>query len=56
LPCAVPEAKSKRKPALNAKAVCITDDSVLEDLKRKRIKRLKPIKKRKKRELRESAR
>jgi len=34
LPCAIPKSKNKCKPALNAKAVCITDDSVLEDLKR----------------------
>ena len=34
LPCAVPKSKNRCKPALNAKAVCITDDSVLEDLKR----------------------
>ena len=41
LPCAVPETKNKRKPALNAKAVCITDDSVLEDLKRKEDEKAK---------------
>ena len=35
LPCPVPRTKSKCKPALNAKAVCITKDAVLEDLKRK---------------------
>ena len=50
LPCAVPKSKSKRKPAINAKAVCITNDSVLEDLKRKEDEK---IKEKKKRELRE---
>ena len=40
LPCAVPKSKNKCKPALNAKAVCITDDSVLEDLKRKEDKKI----------------
>ena len=47
LPCPVPRTKSKCKAALNAKAVCITDDTVLEDLKRKEVERLKPRKKRK---------
>ena len=31
--------KSKCKPALNAKAVCITDDTVLEGLKRKEVEK-----------------
>ena len=35
LPHPVPRNKSKRKPALNAKAVCITKDNVLKDLKKK---------------------
>ena len=35
LPRPVPRNKSKRKPALNAKAVCITEDNVLKDLKKK---------------------
>ena len=35
LPRPEPKTTSKRKPAMNAKAVCITDDTVLEDLKRK---------------------
>ena len=35
LPHPVPRNKSKRKPALNAKAVCITEDNVLKDLKKK---------------------
>ena len=39
LPCAIPKSKSKRKPAINAKAVCITNDSVLENLKRKEDER-----------------
>ena len=37
LPCPVPRTKSKHKPALNAKAVCITDDTILEGLKRKEV-------------------
>jgi len=39
LPCPVPRTKSKCKAALNAKAVCITDDTVLEDLKRKEVEK-----------------
>ena len=39
LPCPVPRTKSKRKPALNAKAVCVTDDTVLEGLKRKEVEK-----------------
>ena len=39
LPRPVPRATSKRKPALNAKAVCITDDTVLEVLKRKEVEK-----------------
>lgn len=39
LPRPVPRTKSKCKPALNAKAVCITDDTVLEGLKRKEVKK-----------------
>ena len=39
LPCPVPRTKSKSKAAFNAKAVCITDDSVLEDLKRKEVEK-----------------
>ena len=35
LPRPVPRNKSKRKPALNAKAVCITEDNVLKHLKKK---------------------
>ena len=36
--------KSKRKPALNAKAICITDDTVLEGLKRKEVEKAKAVK------------
>ena len=39
LPRPVPRTKSKRKPALNAKAVCITEDMVLEGLKRKKVEK-----------------
>ena len=35
LPHPAGRAKSKHKPALNSKAVCITEDEVLEELKRK---------------------
>ena len=35
LPCATERAKSKRKPALNSKAICITEDEVLHELERK---------------------
>ena len=35
LPRPEPKTTSKRKPAMNAEAVCITDDTVLKDLKRK---------------------
>ena len=48
-PSPVSRPKSKRKPALNARTVCITDDGVLEELK-KRLKRLKLKKKRKQRD------
>ena len=30
---------SKCKPTLNAKAICITDDTVLEGLKRKKVEK-----------------
>ena len=39
LPCPVSKAESKRKAALNTKAICITDDTVLEDLKRKEVEK-----------------
>ena len=39
LPCPEPRTKSKRKAALNAKAVCITDDVILEDLKKKKLEK-----------------
>jgi hypothetical protein len=39
LPCPVPKTGNKRKPALNANAVCITDDTVLEDLKRNAVEK-----------------
>ena len=44
LPC--PVQQSKRKPALNAKAVCITDDTVLEGLKRKAVEKAEAEKER----------
>ena len=52
-PSPVSRPKNKRKPALNARTVCITDDSVLEELKKKKAeiekekeaKRLKESKK-----------
>ena len=53
--CAVPETKGKCKPALNAKAFCITDDSVLEDLRRKEDEMAKAKKEKEEGELRESA-
>ena len=34
-----PRTKSKCKPALNTKAVCVTDDTVLEGLKRKAVEK-----------------
>ena len=37
--CPVPRTKSKYKAALNAKAVCISDDPVLEGWKRKEIEK-----------------
>ena len=40
LPRPEPKTTSKRKPAMNAKAVCITDDTVLEDLKRKEAEKV----------------
>ena len=48
-PSPVSRPESKRKPALNARTVCITDDSVSEELK-KRLKRLKLKIKRKQRD------
>ena len=39
LPCPVPRTKSKCKAALNAKAICITDGTVLADLKRKEVEK-----------------
>ena len=39
LPCPEPRTKSKCKAALNAKAVCITDDVILEDLKKKKLEK-----------------
>ena len=39
LPCPVPRTKTERKAALNAKAICITDDTVLADLKRKEVEK-----------------
>ena len=39
LPCPVPRTKSKHKAVLNAKAICITDDAVLADLKRKEVEK-----------------
>ena len=38
-PCPVSRPKSKCKPALNARTVCITDDSVLEKLKKKEVEK-----------------
>ena len=35
LPHPPERAKTKRKPALNSKAVCITEDEILGELKRK---------------------
>jgi len=40
LPRLEPKTTSKRKPAMNAKAVCITDDTVLEVLKRKEAEKV----------------
>ena len=54
LPRPVPGTKSKCKPALNAKAICITDDTVLEGLKKKKVERLQLRKKRRQRDLREN--
>ena len=42
--CPVPRTENKRKPALNAKAICITDDTVLEGLKRKEVEKAKAVK------------
>ena len=58
LPCPVPRTKSKHKAALNAKAICITDDAVLADLKRKEVekaeaKEAKRIEKEHKKKIRE---
>ena len=61
LPCPVPRTKGKSKAALNAKAVCITDDTVLEDLKRnevekaeaKKEKEVKRIERERKKKIRE---
>ena len=33
--------RKKRKPALNSKAVCITEDEVLEELKKKENEKLR---------------
>ena len=38
---------SKCKPTLNAKAICITDDTVLEGLKRKKVEKAAAEKKKK---------
>ena len=38
-PCPVSRPKSKCKPALNARTVYITDDSVLEELKKKEVEK-----------------
>ena len=64
LPCPVPKTESKRKAALNAKAICITDDTVLEDLKRKEVekaeakkeKEVKRIERERKKKIREEKR
>ena len=37
LPCPEPRTKSKHNATLNAKAVCIADDAILEDLKKKKL-------------------
>ena len=37
LPCPEPRTKSKHKATLNAKAVYIADDAILEDLKKKKL-------------------
>ena len=43
LPRPVPRATSKRKPALNAKAVCITDDTEVEKAEAEKEKEAKKI-------------
>ena len=58
LPCPVPRTKSKHKAALNAKAICVTDDTVLADLKRKEVekaeaKEVKRIERERKKKIRE---
>ena len=63
LPYACPESrtKSKRKATLSAKAVCITDDAILEDLKKKKLEKAeakkekeeKKIEKERKREMKQ---
>ena len=55
LPRLTAGAKKKRKPALNSKAVCITEDEVLEELTKKendkaQIEKAKEVKKLQKRE------
>ena len=39
LPCPEPRNNSKHKVAINAKAICITDGTILEDLKRKQVEK-----------------
>ena len=41
LPCLEPRTKSKCKATLNAKVVCIIDDAILEDLKKKKLEKAK---------------
>ena len=47
LPCPEPRTKSKRNVTLNAKAAadCITDDAILEDLKKKKLEKAEAKKK-----------
>ena len=47
MPHPEPRTKSKRKDTLNAKAVCITDDAILEDLKNKKLEKAEAKKEKK---------
>ena len=47
MPCPEPRNNSKRKVTLNAKAICITDGTVLENSKRKQVEKAEAKKERK---------
>ena len=47
MPCPEPRNNSERKVALNAKAICITDGTVLENSKRKQVEKAEAKKERK---------